>query len=252
MASQRTSEPTKVTVDADGVRTTESSRVRLIARLFVAAVALVIGATAVGLVVLRRQPQPAVAGADDMEVRGRTVAGHDVMAPHEPEPSSASTPQRRRIRAVHRSRIAATLARGAAGEEVVASGSVAGRGEQEGGVQNDDEQPELDARDVIEALREAGVNEGIAAFPPPGTDPPKPGIVVPDDYVLPEGYVRYHQVTDDGRALPPVLMFSPDYEFLDDAGKPITLPPNGIVPPEMAPPDLPIRILEVPKRKRAS
>jgi hypothetical protein len=50
--------------------------------------------------------------------------------------------------------------------------------------------PELDARDVIEYLRSRGERTGIAAFEPPGTDPPKSGIIVPDDFPLPEGYVR--------------------------------------------------------------
>ena len=107
--------------------------------------------------------------------------------------------------------------------------------------------PEIDARDVIPALVEAGETGGIAAFPPPGTDPVKRGIVVPDDYALPEGYVRHYQATDDGKGLEPILMFSPDYEFLDENGKRIALPDDLVVPPELAPPGLPIRTLEVPE-----
>jgi hypothetical protein len=106
--------------------------------------------------------------------------------------------------------------------------------------------PEIDARDVIPALIAAGEKGGIAAFPPPGTDPPKRGIVVPDDYELPEGYVRHYQSTDDGKPLEPILMFSPDYEFLDQSGKRIALPDDLVVPPELAPPGLPIRTLDVP------
>jgi hypothetical protein len=90
------------------------------------------------------------------------------------------------------------------------------------------------------------VPSGIGLFPPPGTDPIKIGIVVPDDYELPEGYLRHHQVTDDGQELEPILLFHPDYELLDDAGRPIALPENRVVPPELAPPGLPIRMLEVP------
>lgn len=101
-------------------------------------------------------------------------------------------------------------------------------------------------RDVAEGLRVQGGSEGIGVYPPKGTNPPKPGIIVPDDFELPEGYVRYHQVTDDGRRLPPILMFSPDYDFVDADGKPITVPETGIVPPEMAPPGLAPRILEIP------
>jgi hypothetical protein len=107
--------------------------------------------------------------------------------------------------------------------------------------------PEIDAADVIAALVEAGETGGIAAFPPPGTDPVKRGIVVPEDYELPEGYVRHYQATDDGKGLEPILMFSPDYEFQDQDGRAIPLPSDRIVPPELAPPGLPIRTLDVPE-----
>jgi hypothetical protein len=60
----------------------------------------------------------------------------------------------------------------------------------------------------------------------------------------PEGYVRHYQTTDDGRRLPPILMFHPDYEGVDAAGNPIALPEDRIVPPEMAPPGMPIERLE--------
>ncbi len=88
--------------------------------------------------------------------------------------------------------------------------------------------------------------QGIALFPPPGTDPPKPGIVVPDDFELPPGYVRHHQVTDDGQQLPPILMFHPDFDWVDANGRKITLPADNVVPPDLAPPGMPIRMLEVP------
>jgi hypothetical protein len=109
-----------------------------------------------------------------------------------------------------------------------------------------DEEPELDAIDVIPELRAAGEHGGIAAFGLPGTDPPKPGIIVPDGFKLPEGYVRHHQVSDDGEQLPAILMFHPDYDFLDARGNPMKLPENHVVPPDMAPPGLPIEMLEVP------
>jgi hypothetical protein len=102
-----------------------------------------------------------------------------------------------------------------------------------------------------EAEREAetspAVPSGIGLFPPPGSDPIKIGIVVPDDFELPEGYLRHYQVMDDGRDLPPILLFHPDYELLDADGKPIPLPENRVVPPELAPPGLPIQILVVPE-----
>jgi hypothetical protein len=88
---------------------------------------------------------------------------------------------------------------------------------------------------------------GIALFPPPGTDPPKTGLVVPEDFELPEGYVRHYQVTDDGASLPAILMFHPDYVWLDENGEPVALPENRIVPPELAPPGMPIEPLALPK-----
>jgi hypothetical protein len=110
--------------------------------------------------------------------------------------------------------------------------------------------PQVDARPVIEALNRAGVHDGIAAFPPPGTDPPKSGIIVPDGFELPEGYLRYYQVTDDGEALPPILVLHPDYQFIDAQGDPIASPPNRVVPPELAPPGLPVQMLQIPERGR--
>jgi hypothetical protein len=108
------------------------------------------------------------------------------------------------------------------------------------------------ARDLIERLRASGETGGIAVFPPPGTNPVRTGIVVPDEFELPEGYVRYYQITDDGRRLEPILMFSPDYDFVGPDGQPIAVPKDGIVPPDMAPPGLPVRMLEVPGAPRAS
>lgn len=100
--------------------------------------------------------------------------------------------------------------------------------------------------ELIKALRDSGETEGIAAFNPPGTSPPLQGLAVPEDYVLPEGYVRHHQVTDDGQTIEAILMYSPDYVFRDAAGQPITLPEDLVVPPGMAPPGLPIRQIEIP------
>ena len=45
-------------------------------------------------------------------------------------------------------------------------------------------------------------------------------------------------------------MFSPDYPWVDANGKPLALPPDGVVPPEMAPPGLPLRTLELPPAAR--
>jgi hypothetical protein len=113
-------------------------------------------------------------------------------------------------------------------------------------------EPDVPAKDVIDALNAAGERGGIAVFPPPGTDPVRRGIVVPEGFELPEGYVRHYQTTDDGRRLPPILMFHPDYAFVDERGNPVELPASRIVPPEMAPPSLPIELLEVPDTPAAA
>ena len=99
---------------------------------------------------------------------------------------------------------------------------------------------------VIEALHEREIHSGLGAFSPPGTSPPLVGLAVPDDFVLPKGYVRHHQATDDGQRIEAMLMFAPDYQLLDAAGRPIELPKNLVVPPELAPPGLPIRRIVIP------
>jgi hypothetical protein len=103
------------------------------------------------------------------------------------------------------------------------------------------------AQEMLDIARAEGETRGIAAFPPPGTNPIKLGLVVPKSFELPEGYVRHYQLTDDGRRLEPILMFSPDYEFVDAQGQPYTPPADGIVPEEMAPAGLPLRMLPMPK-----
>lgn len=99
---------------------------------------------------------------------------------------------------------------------------------------------------VIEGLHKAGIRTGLGAFNPPGTSPPLVGLAVPEDFVLPEGYVRHHQATDDGQAIEPILMYSPDYEFLDAAGQPVAIPADRVVPANHAPAGLPIRQVRIP------
>lgn len=106
--------------------------------------------------------------------------------------------------------------------------------------------PEPTGAELIEALNEAGIHTGIGAFNPPGTSPPLAGLAVPDDFELPEGFVRHHQVTDQGEPLEPILMFSPDIETYEAAGN-IPIPEDRIVTPELAPPGMPIREMIPPK-----
>lgn len=100
--------------------------------------------------------------------------------------------------------------------------------------------------EVIDELHKAGIHTGIGAFNPPGTSPPLVGLAVPEDFPLPEGYVRHFQATDDGQRIEPILMFSPDFEFFDAAGRRIPIPANRVVPPNMAPPGLAVRLIEIP------
>jgi hypothetical protein len=102
------------------------------------------------------------------------------------------------------------------------------------------------AAELIQALRDAGETGGIAAFNPPGTSPPLTGLAVPPDFPLPPGYVRHHQWTDEGEPVEAILMFAPDFVLRDAEGREIALPENRVVPPELAPPGLPIRPVEVP------
>jgi len=105
--------------------------------------------------------------------------------------------------------------------------------------------PEPTGAEVIQALQEAGVRTGLGAFNPPGTSPPLEGLAVPEGFELPQGYVRHHQVTDEGVPLEPILMFSPDFTLYDAQGRRISMPPNRVVPPELAPPGLPLRWVRV-------
>ncbi|HEU4407028.1 MAG TPA: hypothetical protein VFS43_17300 [Polyangiaceae bacterium] len=88
--------------------------------------------------------------------------------------------------------------------------------------------------------------EGIHAFPPPGTKRIKAGLVVPEGFELPPGYMRHYQATDKGEMLQAILMFHPDYQPVDASGRPVPLPPDRVVPPELAPPGLALETLAVP------
>jgi hypothetical protein len=69
---------------------------------------------------------------------------------------------------------------------------------------------------------------------------------VPEDFALPTGYVRHHQATDDGQRIEAILMFAPDFQLLDAQKRPLEMPANRVVPPELAPPGLPIRRIVIP------
>jgi hypothetical protein len=100
--------------------------------------------------------------------------------------------------------------------------------------------------EVIERLHARGVHSGLGAFSPPGTRPPLVGLAVPEDFVLPKGYIRHHQATDDGQRIEAILMFAPGYQMVDANNDPIAMPENRVVPPALAPPGLPIRRIVLP------
>ncbi len=211
----------RVRVDADGVRIVEHASRRRVVGAGAVLIALVVVATGVAVLVLGRATE---SRERDVAVEPRVPLEDTGAVPQAATPAPvASAPGARPRRRAERKAAAAAAA--------------AARADQQG---------ELDARDVIPMLQAAGEREGIAAFPVPGTDPPKAGLIVPEDFVLPEGYVRHYQATDDGERLPAILMFHPDYEFVDAAGAPITLPEDGVVPPELAPSGLPLETLDVP------
>ena len=218
---------TRPRVDGDGVRTIETSPVRRAVWLAALAIGLPILATIVAIVVIRWAP----AERSDGPTRppARDIAGSavdDTRAARAPDMPLLPAPAKQ----VKPRRVAAAKPPPTNAE---------------------DAKPELEAKDVIPALIEAGERGGIAVFPLPGTEPIKRGLLVPEDFELPEGYVRHYQATDDGQRLPAILMFHPDYEFVDERGEPVPLPENRVVPPEMAPPGLPIQMLVVPEKQGA-
>jgi hypothetical protein len=89
--------------------------------------------------------------------------------------------------------------------------------------------------------------EGIHAFPPLGTRPLLSGIIVPEGFELPPGYVRHRQTTDTGELLPPILMFHPHESPVDWRGEPVPVTADRVVPPELAPEGMPIIMLEAPR-----
>jgi len=270
-------------IEKDGVRVFDdgrgrrTARARILVAVAMTAAALVVAATATAVLFLRRDSGPSTVARDvSVPAAGeQRVADQHVPEPYVAEQHAAAPAMPAVVRAVPKVPaahvdVAPTPARrmrrtdrppeSAVTDKIAAAnrpdGSAADQGA--GAVAPDSaaeekKQRQLEslARDMIDGLRATGETGGLAAFPPPGTVPIKIGVVVPDGYELPPGYMRYYQNTDDGQRLQPILMFSPDYDFVDAAGKPVALPKDGVVPPEMAPPGLPQRLLEPPKTRTA-
>lgn len=113
-------------------------------------------------------------------------------------------------------------------------------------VPSPEQEPEPEEFEPVPEEEPMEEKSGLALFVP-GTKPIKRGIVVPEGFELPPGYMRHYQTTDDGEMLEPILMFHPDYQPLDANGEPVPLGDNRVVPPELAPPGLPIQYLDVPE-----
>jgi hypothetical protein len=224
----------------DGVRIVPVSDGRRLRAMIAVAVALPVLLTIVAVLLIRAssatgpRPGPLTASVD-VATSAEAPAPGAVRAPVVPQASPGAAPHAAHV--VPR-RVGAEPARDAAG-----------LGASPKPEPQQSPRREVDAGDAIVALREEGVHTGIAAFGLPGTSPPKPGILVPEGFELPEGYVRHYQSTDDGQQLPAILMFHPDYEFLNERGEIVKVPDDRVVPPDMAPPGMPVEVLEVPERK---
>ncbi len=221
--------------DGDGVRVIREPRSRFSAAMIVTVLAATLVVAGVATLVLSSRSPDTVAGR---------VAGADT-APA--APAAAEPPVAAPVRA------AATAARAPRRDTAVQAMPI---------VRNPDDLPSGDPDDiatylspgdpvptmteVIQAMHDMGDHTGIGAFNPPGTSPPLQGLAVPEDFVLPAGYVRHHQVTDEGEPLEPILMFSPDGVFVDASGRAVAIPEDRVVPPEMAPPGLPVREITIP------
>jgi hypothetical protein len=106
--------------------------------------------------------------------------------------------------------------------------------------------------EVITALHRRGIRTGLGAFQPHGTSPPLTGLEVPEGFALPAGYVRHHQATDDGQPIAPILMFHPDVRYVDLDGRRVAVPPDRVVPPELAPPGMPRTPVRIPPPRDGS
>lgn len=213
---------TKSRIDADGVRVVETRAIGTVLWVFALATAVVALTVVLAVLAIRRAPareEPLPAVVSPVERLAPTPPVHASV-----ESPAAPVEHARPVRARRRDTQPAVP----------------------------DQLPSVDAKKLIETLTASGERTGIAVFGVPGTKPVKRGLVVPDDFPLPEGYVRHHQTTDDGRPLPAILMFHPDYEFVNERGERVPLPEDRVVPPEMAPAGLPIQILEVPEKTQGA
>ena len=216
---------THVRVDGDGVRIATDPAARAILRWLAAGVALIVMVVVGAIVVIR--------------LTGRSRIGPEtVRVDLSPAP----------VAETHVARATAPVPATAAPAAPAAPAAVHASAKPAPPTPPFDRDPPPEKPAPMFQFAKPGESTGIGVFPPPGTKPLKRGLVVPDDFELPPGYVRHYQTTDDGRQLPAILMFHPDYQPVDAEGHPIPVPPDRIVPPELAPPGLPHQMLDVPKQ----
>lgn len=220
--------------DRDGVRVTErpARRGRLLGVVALVTIAAFVGYRMLG-------PQAGARGAGGAADVGDVPDPRDESGPAGPLPQGAGAAPR-----------------------VAASAASAGTRATMPAVDGEDPTPDLSdymrpgeaptMAEVIEGLHRRGIRTGLGAFNPPGTSPPLLGLEVPDGFVLPEGYVRHHQATDDGQRIAPILMFSPDRQFVEVRGRRVPIPADRLVTPELAPPGMPLRIVRIPPPRAGS
>jgi len=229
---RQTREP-RLRVDADGVRIHELPGVRV----GVWSAVLALGLSAVALLLVARRgrapesPEPVATRARAADASAPAPGAHATGQAAQQAGAAAVAPRR-----------PAPSAPGAAPRVPPAPAAP----DANAAVANGDAEEPPAHEDPVFGQAQSGEPSGIALFPPPGTKPIKRGLLVPDDFELPPGYVRHYQATDDGERVPAILMFHPDYHPVDEHGDPIALPADRIVPPEMAPPGMPIEMLELP------
>src|SRR5262249_25093204 len=196
---------TRVHVDADGVRVERPSAARTVIRVALVAMGVVVLVSIGTLIALRMSPgnriAPEAPPPSDVVTRGSP--------PEAPRgaPAAADAP--------------ASPVVPAASHPVPPSTATPAHGVPRTPATTASEPPEKE--DEPFTIGDPKERTGMRVFPPPGTKPIKRGIVVPDDFELPPGFVRHYQATDDGQRLPAILMFSPDYDWADAQGNPLAL-----------------------------
>lgn len=230
--------------DPDGIRVVPAATKAGVRTRFFQTLALLLVAGCVGYVVAPRATPPPPPQTPDLGAVAASAFAEALEEEENGKPDQAGTP----------SAVAPATSPTAAATRPLTPRRKATQRPSKDPVEKEEELPvpnesmkNITGADYIQALHDAGIYTGIGAFPPPGTKPPMIGLAVPEDYELPEGYVRHHQATDDGQDIEPILMYSPDYEFFDADGNPLVIPEDRVVRPEYAPPGVPIREIVIPE-----